>query len=163
MARDGRALDRRPRGSLVRLASALRRYRVLRMTGASENIHRVAHVGPGAPDGPVRANRDIRVIADEPRLVGARDGEVGEPTCVRGDRDAGIEAFARKGRRGEILGCREGVSVDAALTWRRGPCPIHKTDAYLAVRTDRGPGKDLVVGGAALHERRLGPSHAPVR
>src|SRR5438045_1279537 len=89
-------------GALVRRASALRRYCVLRMTGASENIHRVAHVGPRGPHRPIRRDRDVRVVADETSVVVTRDREVGEPSRVGGDTRSRIQTLRGEARRREV-------------------------------------------------------------
>src|SRR6266513_4536892 len=161
MARDGRALDRCPRGSLVRLASALRRYCVLRMAGASENIHRVAHVGPHGPHRSVRRDRDVRVVADETGVVVTGDREVGEPSRVGGDTRSRIQTLRGEARRREVARCGQRVAVDARLTAGRGPCPIDETDAHFSVEADRRPREDLVVP-AALHKSGRGPADATV-
>src|SRR5437762_389154 len=93
------------RGSLVPLTSPLRRDRVLRMPGTSENINRVAHVGPRGPDRSVRRDRDVRVIADETGVVVTRNREVGEPSRVRRDARPRVEAFRGEAGRREVARC----------------------------------------------------------
>ena len=109
--------------------SALRRDRVLRMPGTSENIHRLAHVGPRGPHQSVRRDRDVRVIPDETGVVVTRDREVGEPPRVGCDARARVQTLRREARRREVARSGQRVAVDARLTAGRGPRPIDETDA----------------------------------
>src|SRR2546426_2361610 len=111
---------------------------VLSLPGDAESGDVVPEIRPVGPDGAVRTDRDVGVVADEARVLA-------EPAAVGCDREPSLEPLACERGRAGGRRRRERVAVHAGLVGRPGAIVVDVTDPELPAGVDGGPRGDLIL------------------